>query len=141
MTLIEAAKLWYDSGYMVVPTHTDGTKRPFGFWRNYQDAANRPEWSHIERLIAQSPSGGIGVITGKASGNVEMIELEGRAANELDELDKFAQNIGIWSIWKRMREGCVERSPSGGIHFFVRVSDADVDGNTPLARHDYFEFL
>lgn len=134
MELIQAARLWYDAGYMVVPTHTDGTKRPFGFWRNYQDVANRPEFDHIARLIEQSPSGGIGVITGKASGNVEMLELEGRAANELDELDKFAQGIGIWPIWQKMREGCVERSPSGGIHFFVRVTDGDVEGNTPLAE-------
>lgn len=134
MTLIEAARLWFDAGYVVVPTHTDGTKRPFGFWRNYQDVANRPDFDHIARLIEQSNSGGIGVITGKASGNVEMIELEGRAADQLDQLDDFAQKIGIWSMWKRMREGCVERSPSGGIHFFLRLTDGEVEGNTPLAE-------
>ena len=134
MDLVSAARIWFDAGYMVVPTHTDGTKRPFGFWRNYQDVANRPDFDHIARLIEQSSSGGIGVITGKASGNVEMIELEGRAADQLGELDSFAEKVGIWPIWERMRKGCVERSPSGGIHFFLRISDADVDGNTPLAE-------
>jgi len=134
MTLLEAARLWFDAGYMVVPTHTDGTKRPYGFWRNYQDIANRPDWEHVQRLIEQSTSGGIGVITGKASGNVEMIELEGRAAEQLRDLDTFAESIGINAIWERMRKGCVERSPSGGIHFFVRISDAAVEGNTPLAE-------
>ena len=118
---------------MVVPTQPQ-EKRPFGFWRNYQDANNRPDFDHIERLIKQSGSDGIGVITGKASGNVEMIELEGRAADKLDELDAFAEKVGIWPIWERMRKGCVERSPSGGIHFFLRISDADVEGNTPLAE-------
>jgi hypothetical protein len=134
LNLLEAARLWYDAGYMVVPTHTDGTKRPFGFWRNYQDIENRPDFEHIERLIEQSDSGGIGVITGKASGNVEMLELEGRAASMLKDLDTFADQIGIGHLWKRMREGCVEFSPSGGIHFFVRVTDGEVDGNTPLAE-------
>ena len=137
MSLIESARVWYDAGYMVVPTHTDGTKRPFGFWRNYQDVANRPDFDHIARLIEQSNSGGIGVITGKASGNVEMIELEGRAADKLGELDEFATKVGIWPIWERMRKGCVERSPSGGIHFFLRITDGEVDGNTPLAERPH----
>jgi putative DNA primase/helicase len=132
--LIEGARLWYDAGYVCIPTNADGSKRPYGFWKNYQDANNRPDFDDLARLIEQNNTGAIGVITGKASGNVEMIELEGRAFDLLPELDAFADSIGIGSVWKRLREGCVERSPSGGIHFFCRVSDGDISGNTPLAE-------
>jgi hypothetical protein len=134
--LIAGARLWYDAGYIVVPTHQDKSKRPYSFWKNYQDVSNRPDFEHIERLIRQTNSGGIGVITGKASGNVEMIELEGRAVTPetMDKLAAAANAVGLGDLWLRLQTGCVEQSPSGGIHFFVRVTDGEVDGNTPLAE-------
>lgn len=134
--LIAGARKWYDAGYVVVPSHPDKTKRPFGFWRNYQNAENRPDFEHLERLIMQIDSGGIGVITGKASGNVEMIELEGRAVTPetMDKLTDAARAAGLSELWSRLQSGCVEQSPSGGIHFFVRISDGEVEGNKPLAE-------
>jgi hypothetical protein len=121
---------------MVVPTHKDGSKRPFGFWKNYQDADNRQDFDHIARLIQHNDTGAIGVITGKASGNVEMIELEGRAVTPetMDRLTDAAKAAGLSELWAKLQTGCVEQSPSGGIHFFVRISDQPVEGNKPLAE-------
>lgn len=141
MELIQAARLWYDAGYIVVPTHKDGSKRPFGFWKNYQDANNRPDFDHIARLIKQNDTGAIGVITGKASGNVEMIELEGRAVTPeiFDKLTDAAKAAGLEELWVKLQSGCVEQSPSGGIHYFVRISDGEVEGNKPLAERPNLE--
>ena len=73
--LLTAARAWYDAGFCVVPSHEDGGKRPFGPWKDYQHA--RPDWPTVEGWLASGRYTGIGVLTGAASGNVEMIEIEG----------------------------------------------------------------
>ena len=73
--LLTAAREWYDAGYCVIPSHEDGGKRPFGRWKDYQ--AQRPDWLEVEAWLSSGRYTGIGVLTGSASGNVEMAELEG----------------------------------------------------------------
>jgi hypothetical protein len=79
---------------------------------------------------------GIGVITGKVSGNLEMLELEGRAVAEKMHLEiaEIANNSGLGDLWQRLNSGYVELTPSGGLHWLYRVSDGTLPGNTKLAR-------
>ena len=131
--VLQAALNFYDAGVSVVPAAVDGSKAPIGSWKKYQsERANR------EELIQWFGSGhiGIGIITGHISGNLEMLELEGRAVSSglLEEAKEIAFNSGLSDIWDLITNGYVEASPSGGVHFLYRVSDEPISGNQKLAR-------
>lgn len=80
---------------------------------------------------------GVGLVCGKVSGNLEMLELEGRATSEetlLAICDK-AEELGVGTIWDSLiTYGYAELTPSGGLHLLYRISDHDVPGNTKVAR-------
>jgi len=62
----------------VVPVATDGSKRPAPFsWRQYQD--ERPTPQQLMEWFGGGTQQGVGAICGAVSGNLEMLELEGRA--------------------------------------------------------------
>lgn len=122
------------AGFSVIPTKTDGTKAPLGLWGRYQS-----ECADEEQLTAWFGNGhpGMGVVCGAASGNLEMLELEGRATNEGVDAQFYAalHHAGHDDLLTLIMTGFVERSPSGGIHFFYRVNGI-VPGNTKLASRD-----
>lgn len=136
--LITAAREWYDAGFCVIPSHEDGSKRPFGRWKEYQQ--HRPEWSQVEAWLASGKFTGIGVICGAASGNVEMLELEGPMADAvvrlqcvIEEAASYAA-IGVPDLLAQIARGCVEQSAGGGLHLFIRITDGPAKGNTQLAH-------
>jgi hypothetical protein len=135
--LITAARLWFDAGFCVVPSHEDGSKRPFGPWKQYQGA--RLPWNELEQLLATGKYTGIGVITGAASGNVELIEIEGPNAQAVERLKKVIDQSteygdpDITELVNRITRGCIAKSAGGGLHFFTRVTDGPALGNTKLA--------
>jgi len=120
------------NGICAVPVATDGSKRPaLTNWKQYQDRLPTPE----ELLTWFSNAEGVGVICGKVSGNLEMLELEGRAVADKLHLDlkEMAHNAGLSDVWDRINNGYVEVTPSGGLHWLYRI-DGEVSGNTKLAR-------
>jgi len=119
-------------GICTVPVATDGSKRPgIASWKEYQD--RRPEPEELMTWFAHSQ--GVGVICGKVSGNLEMLELEGRAvaAKMHKDIKEIAENSGLADLWARLNNGYVETTPSGGLHWLYRI-DGEVPGNTKLAR-------
>ena len=119
-------------GIAVVPVATDGSKRPgVSSWKEYQNRRPRTD----ELMTWFSDSQGVGVICGAVSGNLEMIELEGRAVAEKlhIELKDLAIASGLGDVWQRLNDGYVEMTPSGGLHWLYRI-DGEVPGNTKLAR-------
>ena len=130
---LQAALAFAEAGVSVVPAAMDGSKAPIGSWKRYQLAP-----ADHEQLVNWFGGGatGIGIVTGKVSGNLEMVELEGRAVAEgcLDEIREVAINSGLADLWNIISTGYVERTPSGGIHFLWRIADEPVPGNTKLAR-------
>jgi hypothetical protein len=121
-----------NQGISVVPVATDGTKRPgIASWKQYQET--RPTTTELMTWFADAQ--GVGVICGKVSGNLEMLELEGRAVADKMHLDlkEMAGNAGLGEVWDRINNGYVEMTPSGGIHWLYRI-DEEVPGNTKLAR-------
>jgi len=139
--LIEAARAWYDAGFCVIPSHEDGGKRPFGQWKQYQ--RQRPDWATLEGWLSSGRYTGIGLIMGGASGNAEMIEIEGPGLDKrLKTLFDTARDMdkkvdGVTELLVRCYNGCAETSAGGGLHIFVRVTDGPVPGNTKLAMdHD-----
>jgi len=131
--LLPIALRFLAQGISVVPTANDGSKRPAFAWQGFQE--------HLpiaDELLMWFKDGvdGIGVITGKVSGNLEMLELEGRAVAEKMHLEiaEIANNSGLGDLWQRLNAGYVELTPSGGLHWLYRVSDGTLPGNTKLAR-------
>ena len=146
LDLLTAARAWHDAGYAVVPSRDDNSKRPFGKWKEYQQT--RPTYDEVCEWLTSGRYTGIGVITGQVSGNVEMIELEGpsaQAASALRKIGKLADHydgIGAGKLWRKVsNQGCVEQSGGGGLHIFVRVVGAPVEGNTKLAADEHGKVL
>lgn len=133
--LLTAALAWYDAGYCVIPAHEDGSKRPFGPWKQYQH--ERPTRQQVTDWISSGTYTGIGIICGQASGNVEMIELEHRAVivGSIEFLGDQARHAGISHIWETVLQGCAEQSGGGGLHMFIRIDNQPVQGNQRLAAN------
>lgn len=129
--ILDTAHALHAAGISVVPVQADGSKRPAGrSWKQYTTGrATAPE---LDTWFT-TPGYGLGVVTGAISGNLEMAEVEGRAAERVPELTQLADASGLGELWHRLNHGWVERSPSGGLHWFYRLAD-QVPGNTKIAR-------
>ena len=122
-------------GISVVPVATDGTKKPAPFtWRRYQE--EKPSTQQLIDWFSSGTQQGVGAICGSVSGNLEMLELEGRAvaAQIHIQAKDMAENSGLGEIWQKIQEGYCEVTPSGGIHWLYRIKDGVVPGNLKLAR-------
>ena len=119
------------SGVNVVPVREDGSKAPAGAWKQAQSDMTTPE----QILKWAGTAQGFGIITGKVSGNLEMLELEGRAVNEgvLDEARELAYKANIGQEWDKLQSTYIEMTPSGGIHWLYRI-EGEVPGNTKIAQ-------
>jgi hypothetical protein len=137
--LLDAARAWYDAGFCVIPSHEDGGKRPFGQWKKYQ--TQRPDWSTLEGWLQSGRYTGIGLIMGQASGNAEMLEIEGPAGdlavrlNDVVTRAKQYSEIDTDGLLARVLLGFTEISAGGGLHTIIRITDGPALGNTKLA-HD-----
>lgn len=130
--ILETALQLAANGISVVPVATDGSKRPgIPSWKEFQNRRATPD----ELLAWFSNAEGVGVICGSISGNLEMLELEGRAVASKMHLDiaEIARNSGLENLWNKLNSGYVETTPSGGLHWLYRI-DGEVPGNTKLAR-------
>lgn len=133
----QAALAWYDAGCSVWPPAQDGTKRPQGEWKRFM--TERAPRTVIENFYSGARYDGVGIICGKISGNLEMLELEGRATDS-ESLSKINLQVGVHGViglWEDLlNNGYAEWTPSGGIHVLYRVTDPgfEVPGNTKIAR-------
>lgn len=128
------------AGVLPIPVRADGSKAPaLRSWQNH-----RTTEQDIETWFGGlTPTyDALGIVTGPASGNLEMAEIEGEYAHEIPALMQLADDTGLGSLWAKICGGWtaplagswVEQSPSGGIHWFYRVDGPNVPGNTKLAQ-------
>ncbi|HEY7822265.1 MAG TPA: bifunctional DNA primase/polymerase, partial [Acidimicrobiia bacterium] len=131
--LLDAARRWYDAGCCVVPSHQDRSKRPHTSWSKYQ--TDRPSWLQVQQWLDSGDYDGIGVITGRVSGNLELIEIEGHAIADgaVDKLMASAEQHQCADLLRRVIAGCSGRSAGGGLHLYVKVTDEPALPNTRLA--------
>jgi putative DNA primase/helicase len=138
MSLAEVARDWVRNGVSVAPIKPDQTKRPAIRWGEYQ--IKIPAMPVVDEWWSNGSSYGLAVICGSVSGNLEMLELEGRACSgdQLTEITNCMDEAGVGHVWDLLvgPEGYSEMSPSGGIHLLYRISDNKVPGNTKIARGD-----
>lgn len=135
----ETALALTQAGYSVVPVALDGTKRPAVSWKPYTQAPATID--QINNWYQQNPDLGVGIITGKVSGNIELLELEADAMPHLSTLAEIAEQAGISELWHRANTGWTELSPSGGYHIYLHLTDHDVPGNTKIASTANHETL
>ncbi|WP_018135428.1 phage/plasmid primase, P4 family [Acaricomes phytoseiuli] len=126
---LDTALTLHKHGIAAIPVATDGTKRPAIPWKRFQK--DQPVLAELDSWFGQDGYG-LGVITGKVSGNLEMLEIEAAAIPHLTELAKLAHDTGLGPLWDRINTGWLEASPSGGIHWFYGTTEP-VPGNTKLA--------
>ncbi|MGW6498563.1 phage/plasmid primase, P4 family [Nonomuraea angiospora] len=131
--LLPTALQLHDAGLCVLPAAADGSKRPATPWKPYQ--AERPSREQVEEWFTPGRHQGLGVVCGAVSGNLEMLEFEGRAIAEhvAENATALAHASGLGDLWQRITGGYMEVTPGGGIHILYRV-DGPVAGNTKLAR-------
>lgn len=132
-TLRDAARELHDAGLCVIPIRADGEKAPSLKWTPYKVNRSTPE--EHDRWFRPGRDAGIAVVYGSVSGAVELLEFEGLAIREglLDEVTEIMQASGLGDIWAAIQSGWATESPSGGIHYRVRLDGAPVPPNTKLA--------
>lgn len=131
-SVVEEARLWFEAGYAVLPSHEDGTERPCDQHRS--DQGTRPDWAELDGWLRSGRCPGIGVLTGTISGNAEMIEIAGppeRALATVTALLECATGLGTRSLLDRVWNGCTEQSAEGGIRTFIRVAGGHLLGSRP----------
>ncbi|CAM5531325.1 hypothetical protein SALBM135S_00877 [Streptomyces alboniger] len=135
-----AARELHDAGLCVLPIKADGKKRPAVSWMKYKTDRSSP--AEHDTWFNGDSARGIAVVYGAVSGNIEMIEFEGRALGKLNEVTEVMEGSGLGDAWSAILHGWVTESPSGGRHFRVRVEGGVVPGNRKLSsrlaeEHEY----
>lgn len=133
--LLDAAIRWNAAGVVALPVRTDGSKAPgLQTWKAYQD--KHPSLDETLAWFGGTATDGVGVLTGAISGQLEMLELEGRAieSGAMDLLWAYAIDNDAAELLGRVVLGYQEGTPSGGVHFLYRISDGVARRNTKLAR-------
>lgn len=132
--ILTTALRFATQGIVVVPVAADGSKRPgLPSWKEFQD--RHPNQDELLAWFNNDQVQGLGVITGPISGNLLMIEFEGRAIEQKLHLKaKDAMKAaGLEYIWETLTNGYSEMTPSGGIHFLAKIDGPAIEGNTKLA--------
>jgi putative DNA primase/helicase len=133
LTRLKEALTWHAAGYTPLPVKPDGTKSPaVRTWTQWQQRP--PTLPELIDLFAVDHDG-LGLVCGAVSGNLEMLELEGRAVDDgmFDQLSRAFADHDFVHLWGRVTNGYAERTPSGGVHWYYRVN-GPAAGNTKLAR-------
>lgn len=130
---LDAALAWAAAGASIVPVATDGSKRPAGQWKHWQN--QRADPAQIDAWFTRSDYG-LGLVCGAVSGNLELLEFEGRAvdAGLPAAMRELCEAHGLGELWATLTGGYMETTPSGGLHLLYRIADGPARPNTKLAR-------
>jgi hypothetical protein len=149
--LIAAVRSWRAAGCLVHPATADGSKKAVGIpgGSNQRDEQGNHKYGFarirdgelppfslekIEQMIRGGAADGIGIFCGSASSGVEMVEVEGRAADLLEQVKQAAIERGCLHLFERLDNGCVEQSAGGGYHFVLRVVGGPAKPDQVLAQ-------
>ena len=141
--LLRMAERWKIAGCAVHAAKADGSKTPLSVlgagnagragWKKLSTGEQPlPPFKWLQNVLRSNT--GIGIFCGAVSGNLEMVELEGRAVHLVEQLRATAEQRGLLELWDRFDAGCSELTPSGGIHWYSRTTDGPTLGNTKLAN-------
>lgn len=135
--LLKSAQRLHDLGLCIIPVSTDGQKRPgCGLWEKYQK--QRSTVDEVLGWFSGDKFDGLGVVTGAVSGNLEMVEFEGRAVDEgaLEKLMDYANDNDLSDLVNRLLHGYSEKTPGGGIHILYWLSNGEVYRSIEIAKNE-----
>lgn len=143
MNVAQAARAWLDAGVSLLPILPNGSKRSAVAWAQYQEALASPNM--VDQWFGNGTPYGLGLICGRISGDLEMLELEGRACDSasLSKIMTQLAKADLHAVWSHLNgsEGYSEWSPNGGLHLLYRISDHPVPGNTKIAQDEQLQCL
>lgn len=128
--LLTTALELHSVGLSVVPVAADGSKRPRIAWKEY--AATPAPLDVVQGWFTADMEQGVGLVTGV--GQVELLEIEGKAMERMPDVIELLDGTGIRDTYDRLVAGWSQQSPSGGLHLLYRIGDGDVPGNTKIAQ-------
>lgn len=140
-TMAELAFKMYDAGLMPIAWYRvmrEGkpTVLPPKH-KEYFDSGERPPREIILKWFrSRKPECGIGLMTGKLSGNLEMLEFEGRGMDVFAAWCSYMVTHHPDLFEKVYSNGWVDISPSGGIHIYYRVDCEQLPVSTELVNID-----
>ena len=135
MSIAEAARAWQQAGVSVIPILANGTKEPALRWTPYRVQA--PSLDQVDTWWGNGREYGLALVCGAVSGQLEMLELEGRVFHDHSYPDlERSLPPDTREVWDYLSgpDGYLEISPSGGLHLLYRISDHAVPQNTKIAR-------
>ena len=124
-SVLELAHGYYGAGLSSIPIRPDGSKAPASEWKPYQETA--PTSDEIENwFVGLYQDHGIGIVAGRASGNLEVLDFDDRLAYE-------AWQTLLADVEPRLLNKLVlVETPSGGMHAYYRCDV--IAGNQKLAQ-------
>lgn len=143
----QLSKLWPEItaylklGISIIPVRDkdqqlqDGTiiprKSPYGKWKKHQsEIITEGELFH---LMEKFDTTAIGMIGGKISGNLEIIDIDVKNWPGIDAM-LFSDIQSLYpDLFNKLR---IHKTPSGGFHIPYRIKDHEPDGNLKLAYKD-----
>ncbi len=124
------------AGLSVLPPMMDGSKRPRPCWsdadgnQTWKPAQQQPaDEGQIRRWYQEPGLTGLGLATGRVSGNLELFEFDDRSAYLL--FTQAAKAAGLGGLVARIVAGYAEETPKPGIHWLYRCEE--IGGNVKLA--------
>lgn len=115
------------AGLCPVPPKMDGSKAPIGTWKSFQHFP--PDETQIRKWYSASHLTGYGLVTGKVSGNLELLEFD--CITSYHRFKSAAAEAGLGDLVDRIEAGYSEQTPKPGIHWLYHCPE--IAGNTELA--------
>src|SRR5678815_3074523 len=96
--VLDAALAWHNAGVSTIPILPNGTKKSAIRWAPYQ--AKAPELGEVDAWWHNGSEYGLALICGAVSGNLEMVELEGRVTDSvsLEKLEAVLVAQGVRDV-------------------------------------------
>ena len=128
------AELLYNSGIISIPVNMPSKVPSSGFeWRKFAESApDMSRFIHTWNLYSRE-GGGIAV----PCGAIEMLEADVKNDPNRDIQKRLYAAVKAQMPADVFEKLYIQQSPSGGIHFWYRVSEGEQRGNTVLAKAVY----
>jgi hypothetical protein len=111
----------------VIPTKMPGKNPTISSWKQYENYCSPAELWHDH----YKNSGGVGIICGKVSGNLECIDIDIKNDPQKTVIDEFRKLIPD-DLYNKL---VVQTTPSGGQHYIYRCPEVVIEKNLKLAHH------
>jgi hypothetical protein len=123
-SILQAAIDYRKAGLSTIPTLPE-TKQPTVPWKDFQD--RKPTEDELCEMFKKAKA--LGIVTGKVSGNMEILDFDNKA--ELFAVFAEIVNQEAPGLMDRL---LIQKSQSAGRHVGYRCQEAEISGNDKLAR-------